>query len=150
LWKDEIEKGNIVDGVNLDETDSCNEDMDCIRVHDYRGCCRTRVINRKYMEWYKENAKELQVLGEAETTERTREICSLIRCTIREATPYCNTKKRCDLLVEQTEWEKKNLGPIEETKEEEMIACTMDAKQCPDGSYVGRIPPDCKFKACPE
>jgi hypothetical protein len=31
----------------------------------------------------------------------------------------------------------------------EIGACTMDAKQCPDGSYVGRIPPDCEFTPCP-
>lgn len=30
------------------------------------------------------------------------------------------------------------------------IVCTMDAKQCSDGSYVGREGPDCKFKACPQ
>lgn len=29
------------------------------------------------------------------------------------------------------------------------VACTMDAKQCPDGSYVGRVAPDCAFAACP-
>lgn len=29
------------------------------------------------------------------------------------------------------------------------VACTMEAKQCPDGSYVGRVPPDCQFEACP-
>lgn len=28
-------------------------------------------------------------------------------------------------------------------------ACTEEAKQCPDGSYVGRVPPSCDFKACP-
>lgn len=27
--------------------------------------------------------------------------------------------------------------------------CTMDAKQCPDGSYVGRTGPKCEFAACP-
>jgi len=32
---------------------------------------------------------------------------------------------------------------------DENIACTMDAKLCPDGSYVGRIPPDCEFAPCP-
>lgn len=30
------------------------------------------------------------------------------------------------------------------------IFCTMDAKLCPDGSYVGRTPPFCRFKDCPE
>lgn len=29
------------------------------------------------------------------------------------------------------------------------IACTMEAKVCPDGSYVGRVPPSCDFAACP-
>jgi hypothetical protein len=28
------------------------------------------------------------------------------------------------------------------------IACTQEAKLCPDGSYVGRIGPDCAFAAC--
>jgi hypothetical protein len=30
------------------------------------------------------------------------------------------------------------------------VACTMDAKACPDGSYVGRIAPDCEFEPCPQ
>lgn len=29
------------------------------------------------------------------------------------------------------------------------VACTMDAKMCPDGSYVGRVAPNCQFAACP-
>ncbi len=29
------------------------------------------------------------------------------------------------------------------------VACTMEAKQCPDGSYVGRVGPNCEFAACP-
>lgn len=31
---------------------------------------------------------------------------------------------------------------------EEPVACTMDAKECPDGSYVGRTGPNCEF-ICP-
>lgn len=27
--------------------------------------------------------------------------------------------------------------------------CTMEARLCPDGSSVGRVPPDCKFAPCP-
>jgi hypothetical protein len=30
------------------------------------------------------------------------------------------------------------------------VACTMDAKQCPNGSYVGRVAPKCEFAKCPE
>ncbi|HTK33346.1 MAG TPA: hypothetical protein VL335_02235, partial [Candidatus Paceibacterota bacterium] len=31
----------------------------------------------------------------------------------------------------------------------EPVVCTMEAKQCPDGSYVGRSGPQCEFAACP-
>ncbi len=29
------------------------------------------------------------------------------------------------------------------------VLCTMDAKLCPDGTSVGRIPPNCEFAPCP-
>ena len=29
------------------------------------------------------------------------------------------------------------------------VACTEDARLCPDGTSVVRIPPDCEFEACP-
>src|SRR3989344_2213452 len=29
------------------------------------------------------------------------------------------------------------------------VACTMEAKICPDGSAVGRTGPDCEFATCP-
>jgi len=29
------------------------------------------------------------------------------------------------------------------------VACTQEAKQCPDGSYVGRTGPNCEFAPCP-
>ena len=29
------------------------------------------------------------------------------------------------------------------------VACTMEAKICPDGSYVGRTGPNCEFATCP-
>lgn len=32
---------------------------------------------------------------------------------------------------------------------EEVAYCTLDAKLCPDGSYVGRVPPSCEFAVCP-
>ncbi|MDO8570608.1 MAG: DUF4389 domain-containing protein [Candidatus Daviesbacteria bacterium] len=33
--------------------------------------------------------------------------------------------------------------------EQSPIACTMEVKECPDGSSVGRIPPSCSFAPCP-
>jgi len=35
-------------------------------------------------------------------------------------------------------------------KQQDKVACTMDAKLCSDGSYVGREGPKCEFKSCPE
>ncbi len=32
---------------------------------------------------------------------------------------------------------------------EEPITCTIEAKQCHDSSYVGRVPPKCEFALCP-
>lgn len=29
------------------------------------------------------------------------------------------------------------------------VVCTMEAKLCPDGSYVGRTGPNCEFTPCP-
>lgn len=48
--------------------------------------------------------------------------------------------------------EKKKNARSEEPKEppaDEPVFCTMDAKMCPDGSFVGRVPPDCRFAPCP-
>jgi len=33
--------------------------------------------------------------------------------------------------------------------EEGQVFCTMEAKMCPDGSFVGRSGPKCEFKECP-
>ncbi len=39
--------------------------------------------------------------------------------------------------------------PKDNSQDGGQVACTMEAKQCPDGSYVGRSGPKCEFKACP-
>jgi hypothetical protein len=31
----------------------------------------------------------------------------------------------------------------------QQVACTEEAKLCPDGSAVGRVPPNCEFAPCP-
>lgn len=40
------------------------------------------------------------------------------------------------------------LAPVEEDIEQP-VACTMEAKMCPDGSFVGRQGPNCEFAPCP-
>lgn len=37
----------------------------------------------------------------------------------------------------------------EANMDENQVFCTLDAMMCPDGSYVGRVPPTCEFAACP-
>ena len=32
----------------------------------------------------------------------------------------------------------------------ENVRCAADVKQCPDGSYVGRVAPSCSFASCPK
>lgn len=43
--------------------------------------------------------------------------------------------------------QKVNIKPVPTPKP---IACTMEAKLCPDGSFVGRTEPNCEFAACPQ
>lgn len=55
-------------------------------------------------------------------------------------------------LVARTKFFPPTPPAAEETRiggEEGSIYCTQDAKLCPDGSYVSRIPPACEFAACP-
>jgi hypothetical protein len=40
-------------------------------------------------------------------------------------------------------------SPDTDTSGGKFTACTLDAKLCPDGSYVGRTGPNCEFAACP-
>jgi hypothetical protein len=36
-----------------------------------------------------------------------------------------------------------------DTDDTEVVACTLDVKECPDGTYVSRVAPSCEFAACP-
>lgn len=40
-------------------------------------------------------------------------------------------------------------GIVPSRNGDETTVCTMDAKLCPDGSYVGRQGPNCEFVECP-
>lgn len=39
--------------------------------------------------------------------------------------------------------------PKKQTDNPETVACTLEAKICPDGTAVGRVGPQCEFAACP-
>ncbi len=38
---------------------------------------------------------------------------------------------------------------VRQPHKEKLVACTMEAKICADGSSVGRVGPHCEFEACP-
>jgi hypothetical protein len=63
-------------------------------------------------------------------------------CLVGAGYSWCEVKNKC-LRV----WEEKcESTPVSTTTKP--VACTMDAMMCPDGTYVGRSAPDCKF-ICP-
>lgn len=42
-----------------------------------------------------------------------------------------------------------NNPPVKPTTPSSPVMCTMEAKECPDGSFVGRSGPKCEFAICP-
>lgn len=34
--------------------------------------------------------------------------------------------------------------------DENFVRCTMEVRKCPDGSYTGRVAPNCSFAPCPK
>jgi hypothetical protein len=42
-----------------------------------------------------------------------------------------------------------NVQPTAHCLRDTDVFCTDDVQACPDGSFVGRVPPSCKFAACP-
>ena len=46
-------------------------------------------------------------------------------------------------------WDQFNVWRANTYEHDKPVACTADAKICPDGSGVGREGPNCEFAACP-
>ncbi|MDO9105552.1 MAG: hypothetical protein Q7U57_11385 [Methylovulum sp.] len=42
-----------------------------------------------------------------------------------------------------------SINAVEACADTSNTFCTQDAFMCPDGSYVGRVPPSCEFAPCP-
>lgn len=61
---------------------------------------------------------------------------------------YIASNKSMDRMVPPTAISVTPIQP-EPTVSAEFVACTMDAKSCPDGSFVGRSGPKCEFAPCP-
>lgn len=72
---------------------------------------------------------------------------SLSGCTKIQAPTHININNVPEVLNTNT-----NNAPTDNsqnTSSGDQVVCTMDAKQCPDGSYVSRVAPDCNFAPCP-
>ncbi len=71
--------------------------------------------------------------------------CEFTSCSLAAAhTKNNDTKAASSTATKPSDGEKKG-GVVSE----QPMFCTMDAKQCPDGSYVGRSGPKCEFAVCP-
>jgi hypothetical protein len=67
----------------------------------------------------------------------TREGCSPA-CVVNEISKTAEINWRCTGVLS------------DDVKKDEQVFCTMEAKLCPDGSYVSRGGPNCEFAVCPE
>ena len=65
-------------------------------------------------------------------------------CTLDDGTIFFG-----DVDDEEKELLNQILSTFKFTDEKEQVVCTLEAKLCPDGSYVSRHPPTCKFAKCP-
>ena len=69
-----------------------------------------------------------------------------VSCTPR---PSCfDSIPRC-MMPETADMCPPSITPSQTESTDRKIFCTQEAKQCPDGSYVGRTGPKCEFTACP-
>lgn len=81
----------------------------------------------------------------------TREGCNPA-CVVSEDTRTAEINWRCNgaRIPEQDPYEEMPpYGVPQDIEPTNPIACTMDAKICPDGSAVGRTAPNCEFAPCP-
>lgn len=44
---------------------------------------------------------------------------------------------------------KPTTSPMVPGRTDDSVLCTADVQECPDGSFVSRIPPSCAFAECP-
>ena len=80
------------------------------------------------------------------------EECAAAGYPVMESYPeQCRTPEG-QLFVREIPDEEPDTTPIPPPSRplpEEPVACTADAKICPDGSGVGRVGPNCEFAPCP-
>jgi hypothetical protein len=57
-------------------------------------------------------------------------------------------EQKLELVLEENKEWKEELSWQNKVIPQENTICTMDAKQCPDGTYVSRTWPNCEFSPC--
>ena len=75
-------------------------------------------------------------------------ITSILGCSSQKITNFEECVKAGNPVTESYPRQCKADGNIF-VEQVNNVVCTQDAKECPDGSYVARVPPDCKFAPCP-
>jgi hypothetical protein len=83
--------------------------------------------------------REARVCPDGTIVTRTGPSCAFAECTNDRIT---------DLTPSTTQAHTPDRATTTLAQEENIVTCTRDAKQCPDGSYVGRSGPNCEF-VCP-
>ncbi|GIW61985.1 MAG: hypothetical protein KatS3mg089_0837 [Patescibacteria group bacterium] len=98
---------------------------------------------------YKDNKKAESLLDQILSTFKFFDSSPTPTCIPRpaclDATPPClipETKEMCPKSTPTPSASFPSFG-------DDQVVCAMDAKQCPDGSFVGRTGPNCEFAACP-
>ena len=66
---------------------------------------------------------------------------------------FLKNKKDSGLLDYSKNYQQEKISnedeDLEYLNDEEIIYCPQDVFECPDGSFVGRISPECNFAKCP-
>ncbi len=73
-------------------------------------------------------------------------------CTLKSQKPIANNEINNPVTSSDEDIISDLKNDLEETSSPnklDPVACPADAKQCPDGSYVGRTGPKCEFATCP-
>ena len=73
------------------------------------------------------------------------EACAAAGYPVFESFPAsCTTPNGDNFVQDISGYPPQNLPPVDDG-----VPCNMDAKECADGSYVGRTGPSCEFEKCP-
>ena len=122
-------QGTTIEVLELAEDSRCPRDVQCI----WAGTVRVRASVDSYNRDFTFTLGQPQVVGNATVT-----LVSVIPA-----------QKYSTQIVKLSDY-RFTFTVVPKATSGGGIACTMEAKLCPDGSYVGRTGPNCEFTPCPQ